>query len=89
MGASGGGFWQVCIPPSTTRSISTASRTETSICVADRGSARAGAGRTLVKVHPVTGDPTVVASGGFLRAPFAIVVLEGTPADLPARTAFP
>jgi hypothetical protein len=58
------------------------------IYVADRGTAGAGAGPTIVKVHPVTGDQTVVACGGFLRAPSAIVVLEGTTSDLPALTAF-
>lgn len=51
------------------------------IYVADRGTAGAGAvlggqAPTIVRVDPATGQPTVVASGGFLLAPSAVVVPE-------------
>jgi hypothetical protein len=60
------------------------------IYVADKGSAGGGAGAgpvqgpTIVKVDPATGAQTVVASGGFLQAPSAIVVLADSGSDLPA-----
>ncbi len=64
------------------------------IYVADKGSAGGGAGPnpgrgpTIVEVDPVTGDQNVIAEGGFLQAPSAIVVVELGASDLPALPAF-
>jgi hypothetical protein len=46
-----------------------------------------GQGPTIVRVDPVTGDQTVIASGGFLSAPSAVLVVDLT-SDLPALPAF-